>query len=560
MTKDELDKLIAGGETLTVEFKSDVKRLSDRDLVEAVVALANTEGGWLLLGVEDGTGEITGLHPSHRGGGTPVAVIANLTQPPLAVEVKTVECGSDVEVFAIWVPEVRGVVGTTGGYYAKRRLKADGTPETVPMSPFELQSRVSRFQLIDPSAQPIEAVPLSKINALQRERMRESIRRSNTADKALLTLPDQEFDRALELVKECDGKAYLTLAGVLFLTDEITIRNAVPAYEVAFQVLKGADVVVNEYSRKPLVELYDNVIERFKARIEETEVIVGARRRAAPNYDLDGFREALTNALVHRDYAMLGSVVVKLDEHGLSVFSPGGFVEGVTLQNLLSTAPRSRNVLLADIAKRIGLAERTGRGVDKIYAGVLRYGRHSPNYDRSDSAGVTLTIAAEPANFNFLNFVLEEEGKLHRALTVDELLVFAYAYEMHVLTFEQIVKVTQRKPNVVQVTIAEMMARNELVQVEFNGEKKYLLPPAIVSQISGSAAPRMDKFVYETVRTMVLKFLQQNESINRGTLVDDFGLNVRTATYILGKMLEDGDIIKEGERRWTVYRLPARNA
>lgn len=559
MTKDELDKLIAGGETLTVEFKSDVKRLSDRDLVEAVVALANTEGGWLLLGVEDGTGEITGLHSSHRGGGTPVAVIANLTQPPLAVEVKTVECGSDVEVFAIWVPEVRGVVGTTGGYYAKRRLKADGTPEAVPMSPFELQSRVSRFQLIDPSAQPIEAVPLSKINALQRERMRESIRRSNTADKALLTLPDQEFDRALELVKECDGKAYLTLAGVLFLTDEITIRNAVPAYEVAFQVLKGADVVVNEYSRKPLVELYDNVIERFKARIEETEVIVGARRRAAPNYDLDGFREALTNALVHRDYAILGSVVVKLDEHGLSVFSPGGFVEGVTLQNLLSTAPRSRNVLLADIAKRIGLAERTGRGVDKIYAGVLRYGRHSPNYDRSDSAGVTLTIAAEPANFNFLNFVLEEEGKLHRTLTVDELLIFAYAYEMHVLTFEQIVKVTQRKPNIVQVTIAEMLARNELVQVEFNGEKKYLLPPAIVNQISGSAAPRMDKFVYETVRTMVLKFLQQNESINRGTLVDDFGLNVRTATYILGKMLEDGDIVKEGERRWTVYRLPTRN-
>lgn len=559
MKKAELDKLIAGGETLTVEFKSDLKRLPDHDLVEAVVALANTEGGWLLLGVEDVSGEITGLHASHRGGGTPVAVIANLTQPPLAVEVKTVECGTDVEVFAILVPEVHGVVGTTGGYYAKRRLKADGTPETVPMSPFELQSRVSRFQLIDPSAQPIATVPLSKINTLQRERMRESIRRSNTADKALLTLPDQEFDRALELVKDCDGKSYLTLAGVLFLTDEFTIRNAVPAYEAAFQVLKGADVVVNEYSRKPLVELYDNIIERFKARIEETEVMVEARRRAAPNYDLDGFREALTNAIVHRDYAMLGSVVVKLDGHGLSVFSPGGFVEGVTLQNLLSTAPRSRNVLLADITKRIGLAERTGRGVDKIYAGVLRYGRHSPNYDRSDSAGVTLTIAAEPANFMFLNFVLEEELKLHRALTVDELLIFAHAYERHVLTFDQIIKLTQRKPNVVQVTIAEMMERNELVQVEFNGEKKYLLPPSIVSRISGSVAPRMDKFVYETVRTMVLRFLQHNESINRGTMVEDFGLNVRTATYILGKMLEDGDIVKEGERRWTIYRLPPRN-
>ncbi|MBO4549939.1 MAG: hypothetical protein J5733_04345, partial [Bacteroidaceae bacterium] len=211
------------------------------------------------------------------------------------------------------------------------------------------------------SAQPMAAVPLSKIDPLQRERIKASIRRSNNADKALLELGDGDFDRALGLVKDSGGRDYLTLAGVLLLTDEQTIRKHVPTYEIAFQVLSGnLDIQVNDYMRKPLVEAYDNIVERFTARIEESEMMVGARRRVAPNFDIVGFREALTNALVHRDYCVLGTVIVKLDHYGLSIYSPGGFVDGVSLENILSTAPKSRNTLLADIAKRIGLAERTG--------------------------------------------------------------------------------------------------------------------------------------------------------------------------------------------------------
>lgn len=68
MTHDELASLIAEGESLTLEFKSDspnAEPMPDTDLVEAVVCLANTRGGRVLLGVED-DGAITGLHPKHR--------------------------------------------------------------------------------------------------------------------------------------------------------------------------------------------------------------------------------------------------------------------------------------------------------------------------------------------------------------------------------------------------------------------------------------------------------------------------------------------------------------
>lgn len=59
--------------------------------------------------------------------------------------------------------------------------------------------------------------------------------------------------------------------------------------------------------------------------------------------------------------------------------NPGGFVEGVSLDNLLTTEPRPRNPRLADAFERVGLVERTGRGVDLIYRGLLRFGRASPD-------------------------------------------------------------------------------------------------------------------------------------------------------------------------------------
>ena len=86
MIEQELRALIAGGETLTVEFKSDLGPLSDSDLIEAVVCLANRLGGILLVGVED-DGRVTGLHPrtSHRAG-ILSAFVASRTVPPVTVE------------------------------------------------------------------------------------------------------------------------------------------------------------------------------------------------------------------------------------------------------------------------------------------------------------------------------------------------------------------------------------------------------------------------------------------------------------------------------------------
>jgi predicted HTH transcriptional regulator len=105
--------LIPTKESLSVEFKSDRKRLPDRELVEAVVCLANTDGGAIYLGVED-DGQPTGLHPKHTNSQGLPALIANRTTPSMAVIVTPMKQGG-YTILRIQVQQSRQIVSTTDG-------------------------------------------------------------------------------------------------------------------------------------------------------------------------------------------------------------------------------------------------------------------------------------------------------------------------------------------------------------------------------------------------------------------------------------------------------------
>jgi len=146
----EIDKLIQQGESLSQEFKSDLKCLPDRALVAAVVSLANTYGGDLLLGVED-DGTVTGLHANHLNVSGIPSLIANKTNPAISVRVERLEL-QDKSIARISVPKSRQLVSTSDGLLVRRRLKLDGTPEAVPFYPHEFIQRQSSLGLVDPSA------------------------------------------------------------------------------------------------------------------------------------------------------------------------------------------------------------------------------------------------------------------------------------------------------------------------------------------------------------------------------------------------------------------------
>ncbi|TVP50630.1 MAG: ATPase, partial [Halomonas sp.] len=415
---------IPSTESLTVEFKSDRKRYPDNELIEALIGLANTEGGELWLGVED-NGTPTGLHEAHQNLLGLPGLVAARTSPSLAISVTQHETGG-VSVARIQVPKSRSEVATTSGMYLRRRLKQDGTPENIPMLPHERSSRASHFGLADTSAQPVAGTTLADFDPLERERLRQTIRQYG-GDRVLLELDDEALDGALGFTTRTDtGERVPTLTGLLVIGREEALRERVPTHELAFQVLARENVAFNEFRRFPLLKALEWLETNFRPHNPENEVQIGLFRVPVPKVDMGAFREAVANALVHRDYHRLGAVHVRMDDSGLTVSNPGGLVEGVTLQNLLTTEPRPRNPLLADAMKRIGIVERSGRGVDKIYRGMLRFGRPEPDYSRTDHSSVILQLATVAADEVFLKLVVEQENQQNGiSLPIDTLIVLA---------------------------------------------------------------------------------------------------------------------------------------
>ena len=414
--------LIRRGESLTVEFKSDRKCLPDRELVEALAAMANSQGGVVLLGVED-DGTVTGLHKAHADAETGIPpLVESRTDPPLAVSVERTAVDGTA-VAAIRVRKSPRLVGTTDGKYLRRRIGPDGRPQVVAVRPADIVSFQSSLGLLDPSALVLEGVSASELDPLQRVRLRQFIERYH-GDAALASLPDAELDAALGLCVETDGALHPTVAGLLILGTEKLLRTHIPAHEAAFQVLQGTKVRVNEFSRRPILEIFERFEMLFRAQVVEDEMDIGLFRLPIPNWDETAWREAFVNALVHRDYSRLGTVIVQFNDGGLTISSPGGLIEGITTETLLTAAPRSRNPLLADAVKRIGLAERTGRGIDRIYEGVLRNGRPAPDFSATNEATFSVTMAAVPADLSFVR-MLQDRPDHGVGLKADALLKIA---------------------------------------------------------------------------------------------------------------------------------------
>jgi ATP-dependent DNA helicase RecG len=542
--------MLRQGENLTVEFKSDLKGLPDRELVSAVVALANTEGGDLFLGVED-DGSITGLHPNHvQLAGLP-ALIANKTNPSLAVRVEPLEL-EGLAIARITVPKSRQLVSTSEGLLQRRRLKLDGTPEAVPFYPHEFVQRQSSLGLVDPSAAVIEALISQQLDPLQRARIRNAIKKYG-GEQSLLALADDEMDGALGLCRDLDGVRRPTVAGLLMLGTEEQLRQHLPAHEVAFQVLAGTDVKVNEFYRKPLLETFEEIEVQFKARLEEEEIQVGLFRVPVPNYDRRAFREALVNALVHRDYSRLGAVHVKINDDGLTISNPGGFVDGVTLENLLVADPRSRNPLLADVIKRIGLAERTGRGIDRIFEGMLRYGRPAPDYAMSNAFTVSLQMVNAAADLDFLKMVVEQEDRLGQ-MPIDSLIILSRLREEKRLTTTDLAPSLQKSETLVRATLEKLVETGFLESHGSGRGRTYTLSAALYRR-AGKKAEYVRQVGFSAIQQeqMVLSYIDKHGSIKRADVMELCRITPDQAYKLLLRLKNRGEIVQIGERKGAVY-------
>jgi ATP-dependent DNA helicase RecG len=480
------------------------------------------------------------------------AMIANRTVPPLSVRATLIE-HSGKKIARVEVPRSSRLVSSASGTLQRRRLLADGTPECVPFLPHEFASRESDLRLSDYSALPVAGADAGVLDSAERHRLRQAIERYR-GDRSLLGLDDAELDGALGLIRSESGQRVPTVAGLLLIGRESAIREHIPTHEAAFQVLEGTDVRVNDFYRWPLVRLFERIEEQFHARVTERELQVGLFRVPVPNVEPRAFREAFINALTHRDYTRLGAVHVKWQTDALSISSPGGFVEGVSLDNLLVVEPRPRNPLLADAFKRIGLAERTGRGVDLIYQGLLRYGRPAPSYARSDRSTVVVELNCSEADLNFLKLVLDQEQHLGTSMPVDSLLILSELKVTRRLDGAEIARLIQKDLTSAR-SVTERLVESGLIQA--HGVRKgrtYTLSPAVYREL-GQAAHYVRQAGFDPLQQeqMVLSYVAQNGRIRRQDVVDLCRLGPNQATRLLRRLVKAGKLVLRGQRKGAFY-------
>ncbi|GDZ05206.1 DNA-binding protein [Bifidobacteriaceae bacterium MCC01950] len=541
-----------GKETLSLEFKSDLKRLPDDDLLDAVVALANSDGGTVYLGVED-DGTPTGIDKVHQDAVGLSAMIANRTVPPVSARAQIV--GTEkTPVMQIDVPKSRSVVSTKSGKVLRRRMKVDGTPEGVPMYPYEIATRLSDLGRLDFSAQPVPDATRDDFDPLERDRLRRIIGTYQSSDRNLLELTDEELEKSLQLTVTVDGKTMPTLTGLLLLGKGESLKRFVPTHRASFQVMSGTDIKVNQDYAGPLLKTIEQINDMFSPWNPSAELSVGLFSMMVPEFDHRAFREALVNAFGHRDYTLLGRVRVQLDDAGLTIANPGGFVEGINIHNLLTAEPYGRNPCLMDALKRTGLAERTGRGIDRIFEGALNYGRPLPDYSRSNRRGVSVLLPRSVPDKAFVELLAEERERSGKSMSLDGLLILDKLKSERRCGFDVLSGSLDMSDQRLRTVLGQLTEAGLVESAGVGARRTYMLG-AKVYRRSGRAMDYVRQSDIDRVRypELIIKLMHEQKSVSKNDVMELLHLEGNQAYYQLRKLVLEGRAKKVGSGRNVRY-------
>lgn len=544
--------MLPSKETLTIEFKSDKKKYPDSEIFEAVVAFANTEGGDLYLGIED-NGEVTGVHKAHENTTTLSAYIANNTIPPVPVRIEMIS--ALFPVLKISIPKSQsGIVATLSGKVLHRRIKADGTPENVPMYPSEFATRLSDLRMLDYSSLPIIQASLNDFDSTEIEYLRKLILSYN-GEKALLDLSDIDLLKALGFVREQNDTLIPTMAGLLLVGKKSSIEQFIPTHSTSFQVLTGTDVRLNEDFTAPLLKTIEKINTYLEAWNPSQELEMGLFRVSISDFNKRALREAIINAFSHRDYTKMGRVRIAITDEGVTISNPGGFIEGVSIKNLLTAEPHGRNPQLADALKRIGLAERTGRGIDRIFEGSLLYGNPLPDYTNSTTVTVSLFIPRSHPDKQLTKIVADEQNRLGHPLSLNTLFILNILKELPRSNVNQIAEATNLSKITVK-SILDTLIENGTIEYYGNGSgRTYILSPNLYSTKKEKIGYVRQKDIDETrYQELIINLAKSHTFISRADVVQLLHVDENKAYRLIKKLVEQGLLQKIQSGRYAKYQ------
>lgn len=351
-------------------------------LADEVACYANTPGGGaLIVGVEDKTGVIIGTELDIDW--LRQRIYSGVGVAPDIVE-KRVEGQRVLVIFVAPAPEPVQDTGT--------RLRWRVGDACKPVDRSEWWQYQRDHHAFDEMAQPTKETS--------------SDVRPGAIDIVRRTFPQADELTTQEVMRQIgalgpDGR--LTVAGTLLFA-----AQAGPVIELTVFDVFGGDItsrIVGEPGTSVLEQL--DLIERsLRVVNKNTTIVKGFVHDPVPLVPHNAVREALLNALIHRDWSRSEAVAVSWIEldNTLIVRSPGGFPSGITSENVLSNRS-ARYPALADLYRAVGLVDMQGVGVDRMYQNMITLGHRPPIIEEVSGPFVETTLVGGPPVVQVLDLV-----------------------------------------------------------------------------------------------------------------------------------------------------------
>jgi ATP-dependent DNA helicase RecG len=341
---DKINILIKEGEGLTVEHKASYTPKIDRD----IVAFANSKGGLLLLGVDD-RGKVVGEKLTNKMKAE-INTIARNCDP--SIHLKNIRQMGKVVVIEVAEGDEKPY-SSSSGYFRRLDAVTQKMTQREVRAIFRETEDIS-FEDIACKDLSLKEISLKKVKSfLQEANMSYKISKANLAS----------FLTSLSIYR----KDKINNAGALMFASKI--EKFIPHTESIFAAFKGTDKT-NIYDRNDvkddLLIQFNEAVAFLKKHLNVRSEIRGFDRFDIYEIPLDALREAVVNAIVHRDYRIKGtSIYVRIYDDRVEIENPGGLPDGITKRDFGKSSVR-RNPIIADLFHRMGKVERMGSGIERM--------------------------------------------------------------------------------------------------------------------------------------------------------------------------------------------------
>ena len=378
MTKrKDIDILLSQGEGSMLEYKEGLSSAFARTMV----AFANSAGGRILVGVRD-DGSVVGVTDSNKLRAR-IQDMARNCDPPVKVLVETV---GEIAVVTVRESDNKPVQCKDGFFWRQGASTQKLTRDEIRDS-FRSEGAI-RF---DTSLCPSFRYP----EDFDQEKFGDWLRRSGISSGGSV----EDVLVNIDVAERTTDRLVFRNAGVLFFARDVK-RFFRQAY-VTCLLGKGRDKVRildrKDFGDGMVADIEDSL--RFIARNTRLAYkIEKLEREEIPEYPMAALREAITNAVMHRDYFEVGAnVFVEIYSDRIEVSNPGGLPKGLTAASLGTKSVR-RNPLLADLLHRIHFIEKAGTGIRRMREDAKRHGAPAPDFEDDGFFTATFRPQREPVH------------------------------------------------------------------------------------------------------------------------------------------------------------------